>query len=212
MGRKPKDYSQYEFKHCKPLYFVSTSKRGAIWHFKCECGKEFENYIANVKYGTTSCGCRKKKNGGNRKIHGMYQTRLYRIWNGMKQRCTNPKNKKYTDYGGRGIKVCNEWNNFVVFREWAMANGYCDNLSIDRIDNDGNYEPNNCRWATSKEQADNKRSTRKITYKGEQKTFNQLAETFGLPPKIIRQRIDNYGWSVEKALTTPYKPRKGVIP
>lgn len=131
--------------------------------------------------------------------------RLGKILSGMKQRCYNPNNAKYPIYGGRGIKVCEEWkDNFLSFYEWAVLNGYRNDLSIDRIDSNGNYEPSNCRWATQKEQQNNRRTNHLLMYNGETKTVEGWAETTGIAPATIRKRIE-YGWSVEDALTMPVK-------
>ena len=130
--------------------------------YKCQCGNEFRTTFQSVSLNKTkSCGCLKGKMITDSKIkHGQTHTRLFKIWARIKVRCYNKTNPRYNDWGGRGIIVCDEWrDNFKIFQDWAFNNGYSDNLSIDRIDNDGNYEPNNCRWATKEVQA---RNTRKI--------------------------------------------------
>lgn len=120
----------------------------------------------------------------------------------MKKRCYNLKYKRYNDYGGRGIKICNEWlNDFKVFYDWAMQNGYKDNLTIDRIDVNGNYEPSNCRWANIKTQANNKRNNRIIEYKGEFHTMSEWANIYNINYKLLHSRLKK-GWNIEKALFT----------
>lgn len=138
--------------------------------------------------------------------HGETGTRLHKIWCSMHERCERPKHTHYKDYGGRGIKVCDEWGEYLPFAEWARANGYSEQLTLDRIDNDGDYEPNNCRWVTVREQQNNKRSNRVIMYHGKEYTLTQLAEYAGLKKTTLKERLNN-GWSVEDAVERPVRKR-----
>lgn len=138
--------------------------------------------------------------------HGETGTRLHKIWGSMHERCERPKHTHYKDYGGRGIKVCDEWGEYLPFAEWARANGYSEQLTLDRIDNDGDYEPNNCRWVTVREQQNNKRSNRVIMYHGKEYTLTQLAEYAGLKKTTLKERLNN-GWSIEDAVERPVRKR-----
>lgn len=129
----------------------------------------------------------------------------------MKNRCFNTKTERYKDYGARGITVCDEWkNDFQTFYDWAMSNGYFDNLTIDRIDNDGNYEPSNCRWATIKEQNRNSRSCEMIEYKGEIHCLKEWSEILGLSYGALKDR-KSYGWSIERMFETPVRNHKNYV-
>ena len=141
------------------------------------------------------------------------RNRLYGIWRHMIDRTTNPKHESYKNYGGKGVTVCPEWfDSFEAFYEWAMKNGYQDDLTIDRIDNNGNYEPSNCRWADWNTQANNRSYCVNITYKGETHTLMQWCKILNLHYPAIRSRIVDYGWSIDKAFETPvkvFKPSTG---
>jgi hypothetical protein len=142
------------------------------------------------------------------KDHGMVGTRIYKTWERMKYRCFNPRAMNYQKYGARGITVCEEWkHSFKSFYDWAMANGYRDDLTIDRIDVNGNYEPSNCRWITMLEQQNNRRSNRYITYNGETHTMADWCRILNLPYKVVKLRITSYGWSAERAFTVPVRGR-----
>lgn len=174
---------------------------------KCDCG----NYTEILPYQFTSeniksCGCLKHRTPYNA-THKLSQTPLYHIWETMRLRCHNPNNKKYYSYGARGIYVCEEWrNNFLSFQEWALSNGYKKGLSIDRIDNNKGYYPDNCRWATIKEQQRNTRRNIMITIDNETKSLIEWCEIYNLPYKTICNRIAN-GWDKHKALFYPIKRR-----
>lgn len=170
----------------------------AMW--KCTCSCEGHNEVivrgSNLKNGNTlSCGCLFLENLKQRQlVHGDSergkQSRLYKIWADMKQRCLNPNNTAYKNYGGRGIKVYDKWiESYEVFKKWALENGYTDSLTIERINVNGDYEPLNCTWVTMKEQQNNRRNNRIITYNGETHTLAQWAEKTGISKRILWERI-----------------------
>lgn len=135
--------------------------------------------------------------------HQLYQSRIYRIWANIKARCFNQNHRDYKQYGARGITMCDEWkHDFLIFYDWAIANGYTDSLTIDRINNDGNYEPDNCRWATRKEQCNNYRKNHLLEYNGEVHSIAEWSEITGINYFTLRDRINRSKWSIEKALTT----------
>lgn len=176
------------------------SKRGQrMWRCICECGNETIVSAANLHNGyTVSCGCMK---GFHLRKHGHSGERLYKIWKGMKNRCRNENDPGYKNYGAKGITVCDEWKEgFNTFMEWALNNGYKDNLSIDRTNVNGNYEPSNCRWATRKTQANNTTRNHYITHDGETKTMKEWSEHYGIPYSTFRSRIAHTNGNIEKAL------------
>lgn len=192
------------------------SQRNVLWCCRCDCGQEIVTRASSLRYGKTrSCGClRLERAVQAARRHGLSvdksgrTPRLYRIWRNMKQRCMNPKAAKYHLYGGRGITVCDEWMEYEHFHRWAMANGYRDGLTLDRIDSNGPYSPENCRWVTYSEQARNSRQNHLITYRGVTRPLIEWAERLGISPSTLRARLVQYGWPVAKALETPVSRRR----
>lgn len=175
------------------------------WLCKCDCGNEITVTSSNLKGSTKSCGCYRAeigyKAGKNCLSHGKSNTRIYHTWEAMKQRCYNPKSQYYKRYGGRGITICDKWlHDFQAFYDWAMSHGYADNLTIDRIDNNKGYSPDNCRWATNIQQHNNQSNNKNLTYNGKTQTLAQWAKEKNIKPTTLAMRL-NRGWSIEKALT-----------
>ena len=138
--------------------------------------------------------------------HGQSGTKLHFIWIEMRQRCENPEHKRFMLYGARGICVCSEWHDFGVFHKWSMENGYTEGLSIERKDNNGSYEPNNCRWATQKEQTNNTRRSKLIEYQGMTCSLATWSEVLSMNYNVLRSRL-RIGWSPKKAFETPERVR-----
>lgn len=172
----------------------------ARWLCKCECGKSTVAYGNDLKRGkVVSCGC---WNAEKRVTHGMSRTHVNSVWRMMLDRCKNPNNRAYANYGGRGIQVCDRWNDFVTF--YTDMGHRPDGYQIDRIDNDGNYEPGNCRWSTPKQQQNNKRDTRILEFNGKIQSLGYWSEETGIKWETLRSRL-RYGWDAERTLTTPVK-------
>lgn len=181
-------------------YLYTDKNRSPIWECQCDCGNRTEVCRGSLKRGLTkSCGCGVREATARRsETHGGSHTRLYRTWAGMKTRCGNKASKSYPRYGGRGIAVCREWeNDFHAFRDWAYSSGYSDDLTIDRINNDGDYEPSNCRWATRREQNNNSSNKHLIECNGEIHGVMEWADIVGVAYQTIIRRIargcDVYG-------------------
>ena len=171
---------------------------GVVWLCKCDCGNYTRVRSQSLKRGDTrSCGC---YNHDLITKHGMGRTRLAGIWRNMRYRCENPNSTNADRYAKRGIGICKEWSNsFEAFAEWALANGYSDELTIDRIDNNGNYEPNNCRWVTVKEQGSNKRNNVWLTHNGETHILSEWARITNQPKTRLWKR-HKLGWSDEEII------------
>jgi hypothetical protein len=189
---------------------IKTRHR-AYWICKCECGQVKSICGHDLMTGyTKSCGCLRADNGRLQLTkHGKSRTRLYYIYQSMKQRCNDKNHHAYKDYGGRGIVVCNEWMAFNAFYDWAIKNGYRENagLSIDRINVDGNYCPENCRWAIIDTQANNKRSNKYFELNGEHHSIAEWAKILGGSASLIHARLRK-GWSIEKALSIPVRKKR----
>lgn len=197
------------------------------WKCQCDCGRETDSDSWSLTHGKkTSCGCTAHDllSASMRRTHerhpeiaknfksiitknGESQTRLYKIWRGMKSRCNDVGCAGYKNYGGRGIRVCEEWErDFLSFKEWALSHGYVQDAqkyqcTIDRIDVDGDYCPENCRWATFKEQQRNRRTNHRVTYNDETHTISEWAKILGVSPNTLYSRLGWLGWTAEQALS-----------
>ena len=191
-----KDITGQKFNMLTAIKYAGNQK----WLFLCECGNCKEIKTSAVTNGLTkSCGCIHHTNPKKY----TKKERLKRIYLGIKSRCYNPNTRDRKSYYDRNIIMCNEWlEDYKNFKRWAMANGYKDDLTIDRIDVNGDYEPSNCRWITREKQALNKTNSRIIEWKGNKKTISEWCLEMNIKKSTLLQRLNKYGWSVERALTT----------
>jgi len=201
MVAKPivQDLTGGTFNDWSVIRYWGTEGNRRKWLCACVCGTERPVNESNLVQGRSkNCGCLRRKPT----THGMSKTPEYKSWSAMQERCRNPKSSYYANYGGRGVEVCARWResfeNFFADMGRMPGSGY----SLERIDNNGDYEPGNCRWATRKEQMRNKRTNHLLTLQGKTMTLAEWAEVVGIESSAIRQRL-NRGWSVEEALTTP---------
>lgn len=173
-----------------------TRSANSMWLCRCDCGREEPVRGTNITSGRSlGCGC-------NRVRHGMHKTPEYEAWANMLSRCTNPRHRAYPSYGGRGIKVCDQWaESFQAFYQ-DMGPRPGSAYSLDRIDNDGDYHPANCRWAAQKTQSNNRRSNHPVTFNGQTYTISQWSRKLGISRSTLNNRLAD-GWSIERALTTP---------
>lgn len=207
MNRPYEDLTGQRFGRLMVIKRVANKYNRIFFLCKCDCGNEKEICGKRLSIGQTrSCGCLAAESIRNRSLKHGYanKERLYRIWKGMRQRCNNVNNPKYKDYGGRGVKICDEWDNYLVFREWALQNGYTDELSIDRVNVDGDYEPSNCRWSTDNTQANNKRINHYVTINNETHTLAEWANISGISLSTLKYRVRNK-WEAKNLLNTPKK-------
>ena len=185
---------------------VGRNKSGnALWLCKCDCGEEKVISSSSLRHGgTQSCGCIKREQNTEMFVtHGETHSPLYKLWASIKNRCNNPNGRKYINYGGRGIKICPEWeSNYLAFKNWCLENGYEKGLTIERKDVNGDYSPQNCIFATQKVQQNNRTNNHRITYGSVTKTLSEWADYLGIGYKVLEHRI-NRGWSVEDAFNIP---------
>ena len=203
----------------RKYFYLSKSGKYGLRSICIECDKKYahENWKTYYENHYDTIAKRavewKRKNvyGGRTKlIHNDSRTRLYNIWIQMRNRCDEVKSKHYDNYAGRGISVCKEWqSDYLKFKEWALQNGYSNDLTLDRKDNNGNYEPSNCRWVTMQVQSNNKRGNCFITFEGETKTISEWSRTLDIPRSTLNRRIKNNKWPIENGTITPTQ-KEGV--
>lgn len=212
-----KDLTGIKFNRWLVIARLKNNKQGrAMWLCQCDCGNLGKVTTSDLINGKSkSCGCLNIEFIAQlNKTHGKTHTRLFNVWQCMIARCYNANRSNYKNYGGRGITVCDEWkNDFMNFYNWAMQNGYDETAlrgkcTIDRINNDGNYEPDNCRWVTLKSQCSNRRTNKFVTYNGVTKTIKQWSYECDIPYTTLYHRVVTAKWDIEKALTTPVKSNK----
>lgn len=203
MSRLTEDLTGKRFNKLTVIGRDGAYKSGNVrWLCKCDCGGFTHTTGYLLKSGKVmgcSCISSERMTKQNQK-HGGFGTRLYEVWRQMHRRCYGKETKSYPLYGGRGITVCNEWKEFDQFRDWALASGYSDDLTIDRIDVNGNYCPENCRWATDKEQSNNKRNNHLVEYNGEKHTVSEWADKYGVDQRTLYARLNNRDWDLKAAL------------
>lgn len=191
-------------------HYSKSGVRMRMWECKCDCGNNRILSTSNITNGNTkSCGCLKKELLLSKNTtHGMSKTKLYSVWGSMKDRCFNENVSQFSDYGGRGISVCNEWkNDFQAFYDWAIGNGYKDGLTIERKDVNGDYCPENCCWITREEQSKNRRNSHFITYRGETKTLSEWSRELHIDRECVRNQEKKLG-SGEEAIKAVLNSRK----
>lgn len=207
---KLKDITGQKFSMLTVVSRAENAKSGkAMWSCVCDCGRATIVSGSNLRNGSVkSCGCLLHKTSPT-KTHGQSKTRLYRIWSAIKNRCKNTNVPSYKDYGARGITVCDEWAcSFKEFEKWALESGYSDELTIERIDNDKGYCPENCTWITKGEQAGHRRSCIMIEYKGKTQNLMQWCKELGLYYPRVHDRMYAGGMSFEEAISMPVMKQK----
>ena len=198
---------------------IKNNDKRIYYLCECECGGEKivgKDHLS--RNDIVSCGCynreqsaiRYKRLAKQRAKHNLSHSRLYRVYAHMKNRCYNEASPNFKYYGARGIRVCDEWlgeNGFLNFYNWATNNGYDENLSIDRVNVDGNYEPSNCKWSNNVEQANNKRNNHYVYYNGNKVTVSQLSRLININRDVLYDRINNLQWCLDRVVNTPVRPK-----
>lgn len=199
------DISGQRFGRWTALRRIPPAKPGGCkWVCQCDCGAEREVYLSHLRRGASrSCGCFAVEAHTR---HGEANTVLYRRHKAMLARCYNPNHKQFHDYGGRGIGVCDEWRDYENFSRWSRSSGYRRELELDRIDNDADYSPDNCRWVTHRQNMNNMRTTKWLRIGGERITISNAARRYGIKKNTIRTRL-RAGWTDEEAVTVPIRTR-----
>lgn len=201
------DRTGEKYNHLLVLGLEAITNGKPAWKCRCDCGKITVVRGSNLVSGAVkSCGC--LRNTPYNKTHGDSNTKLYRHWKSMIYRCTKPNHPAYRWYGARGISVCDEWLDYENFKKWAIETQPDKSYTVDRIDVNGNYCPENCRWATREEQANNRRSNIMFEYRGERKNLMQWSKCLNVGYKLLYNRINKLGWDFEKAITTPVDVKK----
>ena len=206
MGGKANNLTGQRFGRLTVIERRGSNKRGdALWLCVCECGKDAVVTSVHLRTGgTKSCGClQRERVSASHQVPIEHRAKLYDVWRGMIRRCYNEKSKGYENYGAKGITVCEEWRTcFDAFYDWAIAHGFQEGLTIDRKKNEGSYCPENCRWVTMKEQQNNRSNNRMVTYNGKTQTLSQWADELGIPYRKLLKRLNEHGWSIERAFST----------
>jgi len=196
------DLTGQRFGRLVVLERAENAKDGSIcWKCKCDCGKIIVTRANSLRMNRTkSCGCLQKEYF--KTSHKESKTKFYKLWHGIIERCENSTNGSYKNYGAKGITICEEWHNYENFKNWALNNGYKEGLSIDRIDNNKGYYPENCRWVTFIKQQNNKKDNHYITYNGKTQSISDWARELGTKYYTIHARIKR-GWTEEEAISIP---------
>ena len=202
MANKRKDITGNRYGMLVAVKPTKPNHRGLwVWLFQCDCGQLVERsitFVSKIKPDAiSSCGC-----NHHLKTHGLSgrDKKLRWVWLAMRQRCINPNNKDFKNYGARGISICREWDDYSFFYDWAMSSGYKEGVTIERSDVNGDYCPDNCTWIKNEKQALNRRNNVKIEYAGGLYSMRELSELSGVNYHTLRNRMNNYGWSVERAM------------